>query len=484
MLPFSVKNWRILLFFIVVLGFFLRVYDLDGKSLWVDEIYTLKVARGGLFSDIDGPFNSSPLHGLFMQFWINIFGDSEFALRFPSVIFGTLSILMIFFFAKTLYGESVGLISSFLFCLSIFNIDFANQARGYTLFVLVTITSFYCLFNILHSRRNHMVWIWGLFAGLCIWSHPHGIFAIFAQILIVGVHLRKNALQFLLRQYYLGVLLILYGLLLLPRSDRMFIGTEWVTNHANLTELVHVFEAFTSISWSYLLLEYPLINLGYRYFIHVFWTLLLIWSLIVFWRGLKQSTTGISHIFSAHIFIVTWLFSMILLPFVVSIIKPVFFYRFIIAATPAFYILLGKGISSINLKVLKIFVLTFILFSSLSSTYIYYSFVEYEDWRSAAEYVDSIVRPKDKVVISRCFWLDNFNYYSKKTESSQKPCILDFWQISTSNIWGNRYGHPDKVIILWQSYDSLFPIYYPPKGYDLEETKDFPFIRVQVFVKS
>ena len=84
---------------ILIVGILLRFYGLSSESIWIDEIISIESSSLS-FIDIINPTYASgseyanpPLYTLFLKCWMGLFGDSEFALRLPSAIFGCISIL-------------------------------------------------------------------------------------------------------------------------------------------------------------------------------------------------------------------------------------------------------------------------------------------------------------------------------------------------------------------------------------------------------
>jgi uncharacterized membrane protein len=85
------KKYRLLVFF---LAFIIRLIALN-QSLWLDEATTAKVVKDYSYLGIITKFSPfdfhPPLYYLLMKLWTGFFGDSEIALRFPSVIFSLLT---------------------------------------------------------------------------------------------------------------------------------------------------------------------------------------------------------------------------------------------------------------------------------------------------------------------------------------------------------------------------------------------------------
>src|SRR4030043_2484302 len=81
------KNKRIplILSLSVTLGFFLRLYHLGNQSLWCDELGTYYWVHYSIGKMLEKLSHSAfpPLYYLLMKRWIFVFGNTEFALRFP-----------------------------------------------------------------------------------------------------------------------------------------------------------------------------------------------------------------------------------------------------------------------------------------------------------------------------------------------------------------------------------------------------------------
>jgi 4-amino-4-deoxy-L-arabinose transferase-like glycosyltransferase len=119
----------IILFSIIILGGFLRIYNLGGSppSLNWDEAAfgynaysvskTLKDEYGKILPVFTRSFDeyksALPLYLIIPS--INIFGINEFGIRFPSAFIGTLSILLIFLLTKEIFDKKAALLAAFVF---------------------------------------------------------------------------------------------------------------------------------------------------------------------------------------------------------------------------------------------------------------------------------------------------------------------------------------------------------------------------------
>src|SRR4030066_992718 len=96
----------------LLLGFALRFYTFDHKSLWMDEVYTYNDSRDSLKEQIkfykENPtFLHPPLFFVLTHLFYP-FEKPERDLRIIPLIFGTLSILMFYLLAK-LFSPTIAL---------------------------------------------------------------------------------------------------------------------------------------------------------------------------------------------------------------------------------------------------------------------------------------------------------------------------------------------------------------------------------------
>jgi len=129
-----------MIFFILILGLVLRLVSLN-QSFWLDEATTSYVASQLSFREIILKFSPGdfhpPLYYLLLKVWSDIFGSSEIALRFPSIIFGLLTIYFVYLLGKKLFTNKVGLIAAVLLATSGLHIYYSQEARMYSLVTLL-----------------------------------------------------------------------------------------------------------------------------------------------------------------------------------------------------------------------------------------------------------------------------------------------------------------------------------------------------------
>ena len=164
--------YSIALIALVIVGFWLRVNNLENLSLWSDEGLTILAARallekGSLTLPSGMPYNRSILTSIITSFSFIAFGISEVSARIPQVIFGTLSIPLIYVTGKCLVNKNIGFLAAIILCFSAFDIDWSRQARMYSqfqfLFLLLMFYFYrgYSLDNIKYKYYSFFAYIGG-----------------------------------------------------------------------------------------------------------------------------------------------------------------------------------------------------------------------------------------------------------------------------------------------------------------------------------
>ena len=146
------KRNSLALLAILLLAFALRVHRLDSQSLWYDEAVTAQVASQGIgeltrwtADDIQPPLYYYAVAG-----WTRLAGRSEWALRFPSAFFGTLTVPLMWVLALRLFGRGrsgrmAAPVAGLLAALSPLYVYYAQEARMYTLLTFLGLLAGYAL---------------------------------------------------------------------------------------------------------------------------------------------------------------------------------------------------------------------------------------------------------------------------------------------------------------------------------------------------
>jgi mannosyltransferase len=183
-----VKRKEILILALCLLvGFALRFYGFDHKSLWVDEVHTFNDSRDGFKAQIEF-YKKSPtyLHPPFFFVLTHLFypfTNPERDLRIIPLIFGILSIPMIYFLAKS-FSPQIALPCAFSLTFMVYHIYFSQEARPYSMVMFLGMGALYFLILYLKTSRGIYLFLAPLcFALLFYISYTAVTFILFSQML-------------------------------------------------------------------------------------------------------------------------------------------------------------------------------------------------------------------------------------------------------------------------------------------------------------
>jgi mannosyltransferase len=129
-----------ILFALIALALAARLYGLSADAVWFDEAATIEIADLPL-ADLTGEMarleSSPPGYYLIARQWIKLIGDGIAGLRFVSTLAGVLTIVPIWYFAHTAFGERAGLLVATLVAVTSTLIRFSQDARTYAILFLL-----------------------------------------------------------------------------------------------------------------------------------------------------------------------------------------------------------------------------------------------------------------------------------------------------------------------------------------------------------
>lgn len=188
------RDWQFpLMIALMAFGAVLRFFQLGFNSLWLDEISTFNYSNGSLSqmwqTMISGTDYTPPLFFVFEKISLMIFGANEWSLRLFPAIFGVLTIPVIYYVGKEFWSKNVGLVAAGFFTFTPFLIYYSQEARSYSLTLLICALEFYYLMVSLNDKKSGYWMLFGLFAGLALWTHFYTI--IFTGILLAFVAIKS-----------------------------------------------------------------------------------------------------------------------------------------------------------------------------------------------------------------------------------------------------------------------------------------------------
>jgi uncharacterized membrane protein len=194
--------WTSVLVGSAVLGILLRL-DGIGSSLWIDEFGTLWVVEESLSAAWKRAITfqgQTPFYYTFAWLSVKLFGESEIALRLPSLFCGVATWIVLAIGSWRLFGSRAGLCAFVLAAVDWTLVHASAQARPYALaFLMLTLAIFGFLAACSNATRGARAF-WVFCSAATIWTHyvfyPFVIGIVSAYLLIPYLRLRYRPSQF------------------------------------------------------------------------------------------------------------------------------------------------------------------------------------------------------------------------------------------------------------------------------------------------
>lgn len=223
---FTVKILLVILIFAAILRFYkLGSYPV---SLSWDEVaigynaysisQTQKDEYGTKWPILFKSFNDFKLPGYVYidSFFVKLFGLSAFVVRLPSVLFGTIAVLTIYFFTKKLFNNQVALLSAFFLAISPWHLQVSRPAFEASIALSVVLIGMTCFLYGLKNKFLALASILILASSIYFYYSPR----IFVPIMLgISAMIFRKEITKNFKYYSYG--LILSILLLIPITTQV-----------------------------------------------------------------------------------------------------------------------------------------------------------------------------------------------------------------------------------------------------------------------
>jgi len=435
---------RLGLLVIILIALALRLTLLGGQSLWYDEGVTWLLSQKppGELLQWTAADIQPPLYYLLIWETDALFGSREWALRFPSVIFGVLTVPLIYILAHRLFPAasssrrlaSPPLLAAGLFAISPVMVYYAQEARMYTLLVFEATLAGYLLLKLLHPKLSAFdnsssafrlppsAFLYVLTATAALYTHyfaaflliAHGLYGLF--ILWQRGWPARLALQLL---QIFGAIALLFApwlwILLARLGDDPSYWPGALKLHEALRQVLITFTAGETV------LEQTGLWIAVGY--------LLLLILCTLYGRLYTSMPHVSRI-TPHVssfilhpssFLLLWLCLPILLILLLSFQSPKFNPRYTLLAWPAFALLVAAALAQFNVErstlnvqqVIFSFFYALILATSGFSLYNWFTDPRFakDDFQALAQFVRERSAPDETVLLSSGHMYPVWAYY-------------------------------------------------------------------------
>ncbi|MFA5149473.1 MAG: glycosyltransferase family 39 protein [Candidatus Omnitrophota bacterium] len=366
-------NRLIILGLIIAAALTLRVYKLDSYTLWHDEATSVLDSRGlgqlhSLGKLFDRGFTANHQdyltlydHG-FIYYWQKLFGRSEFALRFSSVIFAILSVFFIYLLAKKFLNIKVACLTSFILAISPFHIYYSQELRPYAATCLLTLISAYLLLKILEDNRGRYWLAYALVNVLNVYFLYTNLIILFSSFVFMAWKARKERglLKSVIFTHFVILFLLAPLLLTLYQNFKLIIHSSFIYGHiysypwAEKAGFMNLLYTFKNFSIGY--------NTDYYSLTGKFATLVCFCFFIAgIYKYRKNNLAQLAVFFTVI---------PVLLLFFLSRIKACYVYRYFFPVLPFYLLGVGAGLGSFKRRFLLILLISALFFLGLKNYYL------------------------------------------------------------------------------------------------------------------
>lgn len=149
----SIGIYLILAVLLILVATYLRFDNLSARSMWIDEAVAAINSQESIQETIKNTrqHNTSPIVFPVILYAVQRFGRSTDIVRMPSAVFSLIAVLIILALPRVGVDRRVAFVAATTLTLSPSQIHWAQEAREYSLSVLLAAFMIYGLFAFLHS---------------------------------------------------------------------------------------------------------------------------------------------------------------------------------------------------------------------------------------------------------------------------------------------------------------------------------------------
>lgn len=472
----------------------LRIYNIEQKNLWFDEIYSWHISEGSIeqiVAETSGDIHP-PFYYLVLKLWISFFSDSIFSMRMLSVLFGLLSMIFIYGLSNKIFkNTSVTITVLLLYAISPVNIYYSQEARMLSLNLFLCAGSVYYFFELLSetSFANRMLYF--TFTLLAIYTHYFSLLIFFTEFLIAIIfYFTKGKDKRSLMNFFTSALVI--NLFYAPWYPVFFSqsakGQPWRTNQTLIQSCLNAAGYFEDVFMS---TYYTFENSFIVYFANltgILITTFILTSVILNFKKRKKLISGSDYLIL--FFIVPYIIAIL-----ISIRQSILLSRYLSILIPFLLIMLIYfSLKLYSKKFNYAFIAFLILASSLGIYILNNNNFKNNDYRRIITYIEKNFSKGDMIIAEPHFMGWNINYHIRHNRSDLSPPTVLGWNLGMQ-LDSIRQKKDIKGICFIIDYSSLertnydsLPQNMAGLGYSRRDSKTFYItpekVRVDFYIKK
>lgn len=347
-----------------------------------------------------------PLYYTLLSFWIDVFGESEFAVRAMSAMFGLAAIAAVFAFTRAFYSTQAGLFAAVFCAFSAEQLGYSQETRGYMLGLLAATLAGLAMLRITDAwrERAHAVReLWphyALYAGgatVALYTHTtFFVLPLLANVFIVWLWVFATPRRLNDALGWIGANLIvtaLWAWWALMTVRQMQAGAEtvsWIPSPTLRDAASIIAHVIATRSFD-----------SYNVLTGAAFAAVMAWG----WWKLPPERRVFALVFGAGVPIVL---------LAISLARPIFLERTLFWIQFLYLALLGVGVLTLPWARWRLAVAAVLALVLLGDSLYWLRTVYREPWRDVAAIVRAQAGPRDAVLTYSAAGAVNFDYYCRR----------------------------------------------------------------------
>lgn len=411
---------------LMVIAAGLRMLALGVRSFWLDEAASSLLARTDWQT-----FASAVIHRqanmtfyyLLLRGWL-LFGNSETYIRSLSVIFGVAPIPVLYLFGRTMFDHRTARIVALLFTVHAFQIQYSQEARGYSLVLFLTLLSCYFFFQLLSSPNRWILAAYIVSTALAVYTQVFAAWIVVVQSLFVFLlpNVREVRHRFLIGAGAVTGLTIPLAVCLLVISNRSQLSWMIQSSASSFHQLL--LDLSGDGGNALLVLKMSLVAGSIAFYV-------------------RKQEQPLAHRRN-YLFVWSWLLLPVGMMALISVLWPALQSRYLIVCLPAFLLLVADGLAHIRSRVVFLAALMAVVGLSLVGVTSYFQhrrdLAHSDNWRDATHHIISEAQAGDTILFPYSAEEIAFREYQQRQEHPGRELTLlphrtDLELLSTAGTW-------------------------------------------------
>ncbi len=399
--------------FLCALG--LNLYRLGTPSIWFDEALSISREQQPLALLYQIVSRSQPnmtLYYYFLHFWLSFMAlwgipPNEFVVRLPSAVFAAGGSVMVFLLGRRFLGLYAGFTAAMLYLLNDLQLVYTQDARAYSMQLLLLCVSWYAFFAIVTAERARTRWwiCYVVVAALTVYAQLFSFlvllaqFSMFALLLILPGPWRAPLRQ---QGRTLLISVVSFFILVFPMilASRAGAKTGWLPI-PRLHDIYYFFLTISEGGKPALILNLLCIlgSLSLGLLLYLPGSKRLLERLAQRLPGKTHPKTKVQLSWAIVMALVLWVVVPVVSSYIISQkLAHVFSSRYLVVILPAFFLLIGLGVALIRQPIVRVILTLCLLLIALQHVPDYYASAQVENWRPAAHWVEQHYQQNDGMV--------------------------------------------------------------------------------------